>query len=87
MRKVFAGILVMTIVLSMCATAALAAGHGPCFADTNRACVRECRGAHHRCVTDETGRNYVDANDDGVCDHYASGHGRGGCGHRGGRCR
>lgn len=89
MKKVFAGILAMAIVLSVCATAALAAGHGRCFADADGACVRGCYGAHHRCVTDGTGcgRNYVDANGDSVCDHDASGHGRGGCGFRGGRCR
>lgn len=61
MKKVFAGVLSTAIVLSMCATAALAAGPG-CgryFADADGDGV--CDSAGSRCA-------HVDTDGDGICD-------------------
>ena len=84
MKKVFAGILSAAIVLSMCSTAAFAAGPG-CgryFVDADGDGICDICGAAH--TQSGGGRYFVDEDGDGVCDNYQSGQGRG-CG-RGGQC-
>lgn len=73
MKKVFLGILAAAILVSVGATASLAAnvGSGRCFVDTNDDGV--CDYADDGCA-------YTDADGDGVCDHYVSEQGRG-CGY------
>ena len=93
MKKIFAGILVIGLALSVSGTAAFAAAPrcGRYFvdADGDGICDNYTSG-QSRC-----GRYFVDADGDGVCDNYnTSGQGRGGgygcgsrCGHGNGfRC-
>ena len=72
MKKAFAGVLSTAIVLSMCATAAFAAG--PCgryFVDADGDGI--CDNAGSRCA-------YVDADGDGVCDVCGAAHAQSGGG-------
>lgn len=67
MKKAFAGVLAIAIVVSMCATAAFAAGPG-CgrhFVDADGDGV--CDNAGSRCA-------YADADGDGVCDICGEAH-------------
>lgn len=101
MKKAFAGILFTAIVLSMCATAAFAAGPGcgRCFVDVDGDGI--CDNAGSRCAYVDAdgdgvcdvcgaahtrpGGYFVDEDGDGICDNCQSGQGRG-CGYgRGGR--
>jgi len=81
MRKVLSGILAAVIVLSVCATTALAAGpgRGRYFVDADGDGICDNCGVYHRCGMAATsrGRNFVDADGDGVCDYYVTGQGRG----------
>ena len=74
MKKILIGVLSTAIVLSMCATAAFAAGPGcgRCFVDADGDGV--CDNAGSRCA-------YVDADGDGICDVCGAAHTQSGGGY------
>lgn len=89
MKKVFLGILAAAVILSMCATAAFAAGPGSgrYFTDADGDGVCDNCGICRRSSMDGTvcGRNFTDEDGDGVCDNYVPGQGQSGygCGSQG----
>ena len=79
MKRTLFGVLSAAIVLSLCMSAAFAAGPGGgrCFADADGDGI--CDNAGSGCT-------YSDADGDGICDNYAPGQGAGyGRGCHGGR--
>lgn len=70
MKKLFAGIVTIGLVLIVGGTTIFAAEHGRgrCFTDTDGDGI--CDNADSMCI-------YADEDGDGICDHHASGQGRG----------